>query len=615
MKKLAVAMAVAAACLSSATVLAQDYRIDHLEPPFWWAGMKHKKLQLMVHGKRIADLEPVLDYPGVRIDGVTRVANRNYLFIDLAVSEQAAPGRFDIMFRNGAKNLKYRYQLMAREAGSAQRAGFSSADAIYQVMPDRFANGAPANDNLPPMADKTDRNSGAARHGGDIEGIIGHLDYIAAMGFTQLWPTPLVENDMPTYSYHGYAATDHYKIDPRYGSNDDFQRLSAEARKRGIGVIQDVVLSHIGLGHWWMKDMPMPDWTNHGGKFVPTMHHRVAVQDKYASEVDRQNFTTGWFTSEMPDMNQTNPLVANYLIQNNIWWIEYARLSGLRIDTYGYSDGAFLTEYTRRIMDEYPNLNMVGEEWHKSPAVVSHWQRGKLNAHGYVSSLPSLMDFPMMYAMRTALADKDSDGFKEVYETLSLDYLYPDPANLVLFEGNHDIARLFSVVGEDIDLYKMALAYTMTMPRIPQFYYGTEVLMTSTAKGRDDASYRHDFPGGWAGDKVNAFTGAGLAPKQRDAQAFVAKLANWRKSQAVIHHGKMMHFGPENDTWVYFRYDDKKKVMVAFNKNARPASLPTARFQEMLKGAKSGVDALTGQTFDLSNTLTLPARSVVILEI
>jgi glycosidase len=611
MKRLLAAVFVAAAL---APGHAQNYRIDHLEPPSWWTGMQHKQVQLMVHGTGIADLDPRIEYPGVRIDSVTRVANRNYLFIDLTVSEQAKPGRFDITFRNAGANIKYSYELMAREAGSAQRKGFDGSDAIYQIMPDRFANGVPSNDSPPAMADKANRGFGGGRHGGDIQGVIDHLDYIAKLGFTQLWPTPLVENDMPDYSYHGYAATDHYKIDARYGSNEDFRRLSAEARKKGIGIIQDVVLSHIGTGHWWMKDMPTPDWTNYAGKFVPTAHHRVSVQDKYGAEADRQNFTRGWFGPNMPDLNQTNPLVATHLIQNNIWWIEYAGLSGLRIDTYGYSDGAFLTKYTRRLMAEYPKLNMVGEEWHKSPAVVSHWQRGKVNFDGYVSSLPSLMDFPMMYAMRTALTDKDA-GFNEVYETLSLDYLYPEPGNLVLFEGNHDISRMYSVVGEDFDLYKMALAYTMTMPRIPQFYYGTEILMTSATKARDDASYRHDFPGGWAGDKINAFTGAGLTQKQRDAQAFVAQLVNWRKSQPVIHHGKMMQFGPENDTWVYFRYNDTKKVMVAFNKNAKPAALPTARFQEILKGASAGVDALTGKTFDLSATLTLPARSAVILEI
>jgi glycosidase len=614
MKKLFIALFVAGATLSASA--AQDYRIEHLDPPFWWAGMKHQKLQLMVHGQRIADLDPSLDYPGVRIDAVTRVANRNYLFIDVTVGAQAAPGKFDITFRNAGKNIKYGYQLLAREPGSAQRASFSSADAIYQVMPDRFVNGSTANDSLPALADKMDRSSGATRHGGDIEGMIGSLGYIAAMGFTQLWPTPLLENAMPTYSYHGYAATDHYKVDPRYGSNQDYQRLSIEARKKGIGLIQDVVLSHIGLGHWWMKDMPTPDWTNYGGKFVPTVHHRMATMDPYGSQADKLNFTHGWFTNEMPDLNQSNPMVANFLIQNNIWWIEYARLAGLRIDTYGYSDAEFLTEFSRRVLAEYPNMNMVGEEWHKAPAVVAHWQRGKTGAGGFTGSMPSMMDFPMMYAMRAGLVHtEDKDGFKDVYETLSQDHLYPDAANLVLFEGNHDIPRMFSVVGEDIDLYKMALAFTMTLPRIPQFYYGTEVLMTSTFKGRDDASYRHDFPGGWAGDKVNAFSGAGLTQKQRDAHAFVTKLVNWRKSQPVIHHGKMMQFGPENDTWVYFRYTGDKKVMVAFNKNATAVSLPTARFQEMLKGAKSGVDAITGKTFDLSGALSLPARSVVILEL
>jgi glycosidase len=604
-----------AACIALPAA-AQNYSIDHLEPPFWWTGMQAKNLQLMVHGPHIADLDPVLDYPGVRIDSVTRVANRNYVFIDLTVGDQAAPGKFDITFRGASANIKYRYQLMAREPGSAQRISFNSTDAIYQVVPDRFANGSTANDSMPAMADKLDRAGGAGRHGGDIQGIIDHLDYIAAMGFTQLWPTPLLENDMPDYSYHGYAATDHYKIDPRFGSNQDYVRLSAEARKKGIGLIHDVVLSHIGLGHWWMKDMPMPDWTNHEGKFVPTVHHRMSTMDPYASQADRLNFTHGWFTSEMPDLNQNNPMVANFLIQNNIWWIEHARLSGLRIDTYGYSDAAFLTEFSRRVLAEYPNMNMVGEEWHKSPAVVSHWQRGEVSSDGFVGSLPSMMDFPMMYAMRAGLArTEDSDGFKDVYEMLSQDRLYPDAANLVLFEGNHDVPRMFSVVGEDVDLYKMALVFTMTLPRIPQFYYGTEVLMTSTYKGRDDASYRHDFPGGWAGDKVSAFTGAGLTTKQREAQAFVSKLVNWRKSQPVIHHGKTMQFGPENDTWVYFRYSDTKKIMVAFNKNAKAASLPTARFQEILKGARSGVDALTGKTFDLSTALTLPARSVVILEI
>jgi glycosidase len=589
--------------------------IDHMEPPFWWAGMHNKSLQLMVHGDHIADLEPSLSYPGVRIAQVTRVANRNYLFIDLVVGDNAAPGSFDIAFRGAGRNTSYSYRLLARDKGSAGRAGFSSGDAIYQVMPDRFANGNPANDTVPGLSDKADRAVGYGRHGGDIQGIIDHLDYIASLGFTQLWPTPLVENNGDV-SYHGYAATDHYRIDPRYGSNDDFVRLSREAKKHGIGLIQDVVLSHIGSGHWWMKDLPTPDWINHGGKFVPTHHHRVAVQDPYASREDRDNFTTGWFSPGMPDMNQTNPLVANYLIQNNIWWIEYAGLSGLRIDTFGYSDGAFLTEYTKRIMDEYPRLNMVGEEWSKLPPVVAHWQKGKANFDGYTSSMPSMMDFPLTEAMRTTLASKDGTWlFHDVYELLSLDYLYPNPGNLVLFDGNHDVARIFSVVGEDFDRYKMDLVFLMTMPRIPQFYTGDEILMTSTTRERDDASYRRDFPGGWPGDKVNAFTGAGLTAQESEAQAFVRKLVNWRKTQPVIHHGKLMHYGPEDNTWVYFRYDEHKKVMVAFNLNAKEMTLPTARFHEMLGGVGSGVDVLSGKSYDLKTELKLAPNAVVVLEL
>ena len=589
---------------------------DRIEPPFWWTGMQQKSLQLMVHGPDIATLAPSISYPGVRIAKVTRVASQNYLFIDLQLDASARPGKFDIRFGTGASARRHAYQLRAREKGSAARQGFSSKDTIYQIMPDRFANGDSANDNVEGMADKANRADGSARHGGDIQGIIDRLDYIAGMGFTQIWPTPLVENNMPSYSYHGYAATDHYRIDPRYGSNEDYLRLSQEARKRGIGMIQDVVLSHIGSGYWWMKDPPFPDWTNHRGTFVPTRHHRVAGQDPYSSKDDRDNFTNGWFTSSMPDMNQTSPLVANYLIQNNIWWIEYAGLSGLRIDTYGYSDGAFLTEFTRRLMAEYPQLTMVGEEWHKSPVVVSRWQKGKRNADGYVSSLPSVIDFPMAEIMRSTLASKDAQaGFTDVYELLSQDHLYPNPGQLVLFEGNHDVPRIFSVVGEDVDLYKMNLAWLLTMPRIPQLYYGTEVLMTSTTGKRDDASYRHDFPGGWAGDKANAFTGAGLSAQQREAQAFVRKLVTWRKNQPVIHSGKMMHFGAENGTYVYFRYDGKKKVMVALNKNSAAAVLPVARFKEMLAGVSSGVDVISGNTFALDTALTLPARASVILEL
>ena len=595
---------------------AQTPAIAHMEPPFWWAGMQDQKLQLMVHGERIADLEPSLSYPGVRIAAVTRVQSRNYLFIDLVLDPKVRPGDVQIAFSGAGRTASYSYRLLAREPGSRERMGFSSKDAIYQVMPDRFANGDPSNDSVEGMPDKLDRKGGLGRHGGDIKGMIDNLGYIKDMGFTQLWPTPLIENNSRAYSYHGYAATDLYKIDPRYGSNDDFRRLSNEAGKQGIGIIQDVVLSHIGNNHWWMKDLPTTDWINYNNKFTPTHHNHTAVQDPYASKEDADNFTRGWFVQSMPDLNQSNRFVANYLIQNNIWWIEYAGLSGLRIDTFGYSDPAFLTDYTKRLMDEYPKLNLVGEEWNTKVPVVAYWQRGKVNHDGYRAYTPSLMDFPVAEAMRNALADKKGGNvFSDVYETLSLDYLYPDAGNLVLFADNHDMSRIYSVVGEDFDKYRMSMIFTMTAPRIPQFYTGDELLFTSPTKDRDDASYRTPFPGGWAGDKVNAFKGTGLNARQRGAQDFVRKLANWRKGQPVIHHGKMMHYAPRDNTWVYFRYNDDKKVLVAFNNNAREMVLDTERFREMLSGVAGGTDALSGKRYDLRGKFTLPARAALVLEL
>jgi glycosidase len=614
---LAVLQGLVFGCANATTA---SYRIDHLEPPSWWTGMQQRSLQLMVHGPAIGRLTPSLRYPGVSIRSVERASNPNYLFINLEISAQAAPGDLTLQFRasgSSAVVLQQRYALQARAPGSAQRRGFGPADAIYEVMPDRFANGDPANDNAVGMLEQAQRADGSGRHGGDLRGISDHLDYIASMGYTQLWPTPLLESNMPAYSYHGYAATHHYRIDPRYGSNQEYRAMVALARSKGLGVIQDVVLNHIGSSHWWLQDMPEPDWLTYQGKFVPTEHHRVAVQDPYASGADRRNFTAGWFVESMPDLNQANPHVARYLIQNSLWWIEYAGLSGLRVDTYSYSDTAFLSHWSGAVMAEYPHLNLVGEEWSPLIPVVAHWQRGKRNANGYVSHMPSMMDFPLADVLRRALAAPDGGDYSltNLYEALSQDYQYPDAANLVLFEGNHDMSRLFSELGEDQQLYRMALAFVATAPRIPQFYAGTEILMTSTIKGRDDASYRHDFPGGWAGDRVNAYTGAGLSDAQLAAQRYMKKLLNWRKQASVIHHGRTMHFGPEQNTYVYFRYDDQHKVMVALNKNRSDTVLKTARFHELLQGASSAVDVITGQRIALGEQITLPARSALILEI
>lgn len=591
--------------------------IERIEPSCWWVGLKSGQLQLMVHGTNIADFEPELNYPDVRIDSVIRVENRNYLFINLTIRGAAHPGNLPLKFKHGSQSVNYAYPLLARTFGSAGRASFSNADVILNLMPDRFANGNPANDNMPGFADPLNRASNeAGRHGGDIQGIIDHLDYIADMGYTMIWPTPLTENNQKNYSYHGYAATDTYKIDARFGSNEDFRRMVSIAKQKGIGVIQDIVLNHIGSEHWWMKDMPMKDWISFDGQFVPTSNAHSVIHDPYASEQDRLGFTAGWFTANMPDMNQKNPLVATYQIQNSIWWVEYAGLAGIRVDTYGYSDTAFLSEWSRRLTEEYPNLNIVGEEWNMNPAIVSYWQRGKTHANGYVSYLPSLMDFPLNDALRNALVSPEGSdtGLNGLFAALGNDSEYPDPGNLVLFEGNHDVSRIYTVFDNDADLVKMALAYVLTAPRIPQLYYGTEVLMGSQ-KERNDGAARQDFPGGWAGDKVNAFTGVGLSAAQKDMQTYVRQLLNWRKYQPVIHHGKMLHYRPEQGTYTYFRYDSNSTIMVVLNKNKTATDLATSRFHEMLGAHASAVDVLTGKHVDIRHTVQVPARSALILEL
>lgn len=579
--------------------------------------MHDARLQIMLHGTHIGDLQATLQYPGVTLKDVSHVANDNYLFVDLQIDPQAQPGILTIEFRRAGKVVaQLPYRLEPRVPNSAERAGFGPADAIYLLTPDRFANGDPSNDTVAGLTDRLARKEPGGRHGGDIEGIRQHLDYIAGMGFTTIWPTPLLENNQPAYSYHGYAITDLYQVDARFGTNDSYRQLVAQAKVKGLGFIQDIVLNHIGSEHWWMRDLPTPDWVHSPDRLQITSHKRSTIQDPYASDDDRKKFTDGWFSAGMPDLNQRNPLLATYLIQNSLWWIEYAGLSGIRTDTYSYSDKAFLAKWSARMLAEYPHLNLVGEEWNGNPIVVSYWQKGKINRDGYVSSMPSMMDFPLSEALRgslTAAEDKE-EGLLHLYDTLSLDAIYPDPAKLVLFAGNHDMSRLYSQLGSDVDLMKMALVYVATMPRIPQFFYGDEILAESPA-ARDDGVVRSDFPGGWADDKVNGFTGQGLTDKQAAIQRFTRRLLNWRKTATVIHGGKLMQYVPENGTYVYFRYDGRKKVMVALNKTRSAVTLETARFHEMLSPHSAGTDVLTGASQAIGKALKLAPRSVTLLEI
>ena len=506
------------------------------------------------------------------------------------------------------------YAFLNRDAGLKAN-GFDSSDVMYLITPDRFANGDPSNDEITGMKEGLNRSFDGGRHGGDIKGILDNIDYIKELGFTAIWLNPILENDMHTYSYHGYAATDFYKVDARYGTNEEYKELCQVAQSKGVKIIMDMILNHSGSEHWFVKDPPTAKWINNNNTFKPTSHKRTTHQDPYASEYDKKAFVDGWFVKTMPDLNQREELMATYLIQNTLWWIEYAGINGIRMDTYPYPDKNFMSDWTAAVMEQYPNFNIVGEEWSLNPSVVSFWQRGKVNSNGYISSLPSLMDFPIQDTFnRSLLAPENwNSGWINVYEMLGNDHLYPDPFNLVIFPDNHDMDRFFTQLNYDFDLFKMGMVYFSTLRGIPQFYYGTEILMKNEKEGH--GQIRSDFPGGWKGDAINGFTGKGLTPQEQEAKALTTKLLNWRKDKSVIHSGKLMQFAPEDGVYSFFRYDDEDTVMVIFNKNDKEINVSTAKYIEIIGDKKAVFDVINDKRFSLKSTLRIPAKSALILEI
>ncbi len=590
-----------------------------VEPMHWWAGMKDPNLQLLVHGPNIGETTPVISFPGITIKKVHKADSPNYLFIDLVISSRVKSGIFAIRFNKNGKTVEsYDYSLYERTRNAGRQKGFNSSDVIYLITPDRFANGDPSNDIVPGMREtKLDRSHDYGRHGGDIRGIINNLDYIRDMGYTAIWPTPLLENDMKESSYHGYAITDHYKVDPRFGTLGEYMELAYKCYTKGIKLIFDAVSNHTGSQYWWMKDLPFRDWINYPDTMQTTNHRRTTNQDLYASEADKKLMVKGWFVPSMPDVNQANPFLANYLIQNNIWWIEKLELAGIRQDTYPYSEKKFLEQWTCRIMKEYPNFSLVGEEWSTNPLIASYWQKGKQNMTGYNGCMKSTMDFPMQAALVQALTEPEAwnTGLVKLYEGLANDFVYASPKDLLVFGDNHDMDRLFTQVKNDPALHKMALTWILTTRGIPQLYYGTEVLMQNSAKPGDHGLIRTDLPGGWEGDAVNAFTGRGLNADQQANQQFVRKMLNWRKNKTVIHNGNTKHFAPDNGVYVYFRYNTKDMVMVLMNKNPGKISLDLSRFSEMLKNKTQATDILTGQVTKPGRTLDVNGRTALVLEL
>jgi glycosidase len=616
MKRLTLALTLLLISLGSP---ADDDRLQRVEPPFWWQGFENPELQLMVYGVGAGRLDVAVDYPGVRLDRLVRVENQNYLFVYLHIASDARPGNFDIVFSDDSGEWRQPYELRQKNPDLERTAGFDRADAIYLVTPDRFVNGDSGNDTIPEFGDSVDRADGCGRHGGDLQGLVDSLEYIDDMGFTAIWLNPIVENRQPVCSYHGYASTDFYSVDARYGSNEEYLQFVEQARERGIGVIMDMITNHVGDQHWWMKDLPTADWINLIDSPKVTNHIHATQQDPYASQHDLDHFEGGWFVVPgMPDLNQRNELLADYLVQNALWWVEYLGLAGIRMDTYPYNDKHFMTEWSRRVMEEYPHFNIVGEEWYGIPQFVAYWQRGKVNHDGYVSYLPSLMDFPLQEQMVNALVmDKAAYGstWRPVYETLAQDVLYPDPFNLVIMPDNHDMNRIFTWVNEDYDLWRMAMVMMATMRGIPQIYYGTEILMHNRGFDGDHGVIRSDFPGGWADDERNAFTGEGLTAREREAQDFTRRLLNWRKGAEVIHHGRLMQFAPLDETYAYLRYTDSETVMVIFNKEPDGVEVDLARFAERLESKTAAYDVISGERFELGSTLDVPARGLRLLEL
>ena len=599
------------------SVYANNYKIEHVEPAFWWVNMQSTQLQLLVHGQNISKLTPEVVSKHVILKRANKVDNPNYLFLDLIIPESARPESFNINFNQGEQTVaNYRYQLKSRNKVKAAEMSFSSKDVIYLITPDRFANGDSTNDTVLTLSESINRQDPNGRHGGDLKGILKHLNYIEDMGFTQLWLNPVIENAQDEYSYHGYSTTDFYNIDARFGDNAQYRELSSKALEKEIGLIKDVVLNHSGTGHWWHNDLPTDDWyNNQGNTYQGTNHKRESLHDPYAVTSDKTSFSQGWFVPSMPDLNQKNPYLANYLIQNTLWWIEYANLSGLRVDTYSYSDKAFLTQWTKRITEEFPYINIVGEEWTTNPAIVSYWQKDKQTHDGYQSYLPSVMDFPLQDSLVNALNNKESwnTGLNQLYQMLANDFMYPAPDNLVTFVDNHDMSRVFTQLNNDYALFKVAMTFLMTTRGIPQVFYGTEILMSNPGT-TDHGVIRTDYPGGWQGDSKSAFSGKGLTAQQKDAQKFMQKLMNWRKNTPAIHHGKLKHYAPENGIYVYFRYDKFNKYMIIINKNDEVAEINTADYREMLGQAKTLNNVLTKQSIAITNNMVMPAKTALIFE-
>ena len=604
-------------------------QIDKVHPPNWWIGHKNPNLQLLIKAEKINDYEVNINYPGVKITNIHNADSPNYIFLDLEISDKAKEGSFIITFTNENKTLSYSYKLRKKRSLEDQSNGFDSSDAIYLITPDRFANGNYENDIIDFLKErKIDRANNYARHGGDLKGIFENISYIKNMGFTSLWLNPVLINDMKEGSYHGYATTDYYSVDPRFGSMKEYIELSLELKKNNIKLIKDIIVNHCGLYHWWMDDLPFKDWLNFQENYlksndktiekntVYSNHRRTTIQDIYASKSDYRGMLDGWFVPTMPDLNQKNKFLANYLIQNSLWWIETLNLSGIRQDTYPYAEKEFMSEWAGRIMSEYPKFNIVGEEWSYNPIRIAYWQDGNNNKDGYKSNLKSTMDFAMQKAIQEGILEEEAwnTGLIKIYENLANDFYYSNPESLLIFNDNHDMSRIHTQMKKDITKTKMAIGLMLVLPRIPQLLYGTEILMEDSSNPGDHGLIRSDFPGGWDNDKINAFSKENLTDDQIEMQEYLKVLLNFRKKSKAIHIGNTIHFAPKNGVYLLQRRYNDEIVIFIINKNKNDVRLSNDRFSELNLNNIVFSDIHSGKKFSFSKTLKLKSNSSYILK-
>ena len=593
--------------------------LKKIEPGNWWVGMKEHRLELLAYGQNLTDATVRVDGKGVKVLAVENADSPNYLFITLDISQRTQAGHIDLVFEKDGVTQTVTYELKERESKSVMRKGFDTSDVIYLLMPDRFANGDVSNDQVTSVWEQTDRNNPNGRHGGDIAGIISKLDYLQQLGVTTIWPTPMWESNHIKNTYHGYACTDFYRIDPRYGTNALYKKLADECHAHGLKLIMDVVPNHCSISHPWVKNPPMKDWIHPMPKKAGKTLAISAWNDPHASDRDFTLNKDGWFSPLMPDLNQNNEKLLRYLIQNTIWWIEYAGLDGLRVDTYPYCERKQIAKWTKAIMNEYPHLNIVGEVWQPHTASVAYWQKDAKNYDDYNSFLPCVMDFPLMDVIQEAFVkDKPNRnrGTNQLYASLAQDYLYAYPNNILTFVDNHDTERFATLIGNDVDLYKAAIGFLLTTRGIPQLYYGTELMMKSDKEGiYSSNANRKEMNGGWPGDKRNVFTANGRTTMENDVYDYTRKLLNWRKNTPAVQYGKLKHFKPQDGIYVYFRYDDSGCVMVAMNLNDTDRTLDTKRFEEVLSGWERGMNVMTHEEYTRLEDIALPQKSTQIIEL